>query len=876
MADATKTPSAGASLGTRLFLAMAFLVALAVAAAVVVTQWLGTQVSSSAVERTLERSSLAQELFEAERLERLRLIARLITDDPYFVAYIEESMSTGDVLSIQDLVDGRRDDLAFDFAVVLDHEGLVVARTDSAQGTGQDLSGDPLVREAAERGGAIGLWSEQGGLYDAVVVPMDTGGVLLGFLVAAFAIDDNVALDLRRVSGADVVFASLGGDGPEAVATTLGPEATAELTQQLRGAPWFDDALAAEVPPRPTTLEFGAQRRLVSTRPLVAADGESAGALLVIASLEAELAPYRRLGTILAGVGLAAVLLASAVSFLFARRITRPVRELAGAAQAAAEGDYSQELSTGRRDEIGRLGQTFQRLLDELREKRDMERYITELSRNLPEPDQAETVTGRMLAPESRASAVLGLELREWASEATDARAKVDELNREIRQIANAVAAQSGRLEMVAGHRVLASFEGKRTVSRALSAATSLLKAEGSSAAAAMAIVAGEAVRGPLAWMETPQTALTGAPIVELESLLRGAKPGQVLLSKAAHAKLGEVLTRAGLELRQHTLGKKLPLYLLDAEKAARLTFQEVDATRQLPTAPGTVAPTDAPASTLGAVGPGTVVGDRFVILSQLGVGGMGVVFKARDRELDELVALKMLKPQAWDDPRRLEQLKSELKLARKISHANVLSTFDFGIVEGLPFISMEYVRGITLRQSLDQSGRPPFTAGLRLARQLCRGLAAAHEQGVLHRDIKPENLILEPAGNVKLMDFGIAQPTRRPATSTEEAGVLVGTPAYLAPEQVEGQEPDERADIYASGVVFYEIFTGQLPYERSGNLMQVLRRKVAEDATPPGKHWPEIPPGLERIILRCLERDRDQRYREVAELLGELETLRG
>ena len=176
-----------------------------------------------------------------------------------------------------------------------------------------------------------------------------------------------------------------------------------------------------------------------------------------------------------------------------------------------------------------------------------------------------------------------------------------------------------------------------------------------------------------------------------------------------------------------------------------------------------------------------------------LGAGGMGIVYKARDRELDDLVALKMLKRDLWGDRTQLDRLKSELKLARKITHPNVLRTYDFGEMDGIPFISMEFVRGVTLRYMLDQTRRLPYSAGLRLAKQLCAGLAAAHAVGVLHRDIKPENLILEPTGNAKLMDFGIARPIDRMTPGQTQAGFIVGTPQYLAPEILKGQEADFR-----------------------------------------------------------------------------------
>ena len=251
----------------------------------------------------------------------------------------------------------------------------------------------------------------------------------------------------------------------------------------------------------------------------------------------------------------------------------------------------------------------------------------------------------------------------------------------------------------------------------------------------------------------------------------------------------------------------------------------------------------------------------------------MGVVYKARDRQLDELVALKMLRPELWGDREHVARLKDELKLARKITHPNVLRTFDLDEADGIPFISMEYVRGVTLRFLLDRTDRLPFSAGLRLARQLCRGLAAAHAVGVLHRDIKPENLILEPNGNAKLMDFGIARPTVRLEPGRTQAGWLVGTPHYLAPEQLQGNDADQRADIYSAGVVFYEVFTGALPFA-GGTPMEVMTQTLRAELAPPSQHWPEIPAALERILVTCLQREPADRYADVGQILADLDRL--
>ncbi|KAB2966519.1 MAG: serine/threonine protein kinase, partial [Thermoanaerobaculia bacterium] len=275
----------------------------------------------------------------------------------------------------------------------------------------------------------------------------------------------------------------------------------------------------------------------------------------------------------------------------------------------------------------------------------------------------------------------------------------------------------------------------------------------------------------------------------------------------------------------------------------------------------------------LSAIGPGSLLGSRFEILALLGSGGMGVVYKARDRELDDLVALKMLKKEVAGDRALVERMKSEIRLARRITHPNVLRTFDFGEIDGVPFISMEYVRGITLRAMLEQSGRLPYAAGVRLARQLLSGLAAAHGLDIVHRDIKPENVLLDPMGSVKLMDFGLARPVQRMEPGLTQAGWLVGTPHYLAPEQIEGREADQRADVYACGVVLYELFTGRLPFGGE-NPMEILMEHLQRQPAAPSLYWTEIPRSLEVLLMRCLEKDPAARPAGAAALLRELERL--
>jgi serine/threonine-protein kinase len=223
------------------------------------------------------------------------------------------------------------------------------------------------------------------------------------------------------------------------------------------------------------------------------------------------------------------------------------------------------------------------------------------------------------------------------------------------------------------------------------------------------------------------------------------------------------------------------------------------------------------------ALAPGTLVAARYRVEKAIGVGGTGVVYRATDLTLRETVALKVLRPDlVATDARPHEELKHELRLARRVSHRNVVRTHDFGSSDGMAFITMEYVDGTSLSTVLAQRGALSVSVVVALAKQLVRALEAAHEQGVLHGDLKPANLLVAPDGLLKVSDFGVATLARRPAVSGEErvtpphlAGAVVGTPEYMAPELLIGGSPDVRSDLYAAGVVLYECLMGATPFQR-------------------------------------------------------------
>ncbi|MCK4431420.1 MAG: protein kinase, partial [Candidatus Aminicenantes bacterium] len=246
----------------------------------------------------------------------------------------------------------------------------------------------------------------------------------------------------------------------------------------------------------------------------------------------------------------------------------------------------------------------------------------------------------------------------------------------------------------------------------------------------------------------------------------------------------------------------------------------------------------------------GSTFAGRYQIIEELGKGGMGKVYKVHDTEIKEKVALKLLKPEIASDERTIERFRNEIRLARKIAHKNVGRMFDLGKEKGTYYITMEYVEGQDLRGLIRQSRKLTVGTAISIAKQVCEGLAEAHRLGVIHRDLKPSNIMIDKEGSGRIMDFGIARSLR--AKGITGAGVMIGTPEYMSPEQVEAKETDQRSDIYSLGIILYEMVTGRVPFEGDTPFTIGVKHKseIPED---PKKFNTQIPEDLSRMILRCL-----------------------
>ncbi|HRI63575.1 MAG TPA: protein kinase [Polyangium sp.] len=281
----------------------------------------------------------------------------------------------------------------------------------------------------------------------------------------------------------------------------------------------------------------------------------------------------------------------------------------------------------------------------------------------------------------------------------------------------------------------------------------------------------------------------------------------------------------------------------------------------------------EAPTGLLVSSAPSDRVGGRYTLLGLLGSGGMGTVYRARDEELDEVIALKMLLPEFVEEAGMLERFRREVKLARRVTHKNVARVFDIGEHGSAKFLTMEYIEGETLSARAVQQGPLPVTQVLEIAVALCAGLSAAHAAGVVHRDLKPENVMIAKDGRVVIMDFGIARARVEDASRTQ-VGAAIGTPAYMAPEQVQGLEDiDARADIYAFGAMLYELLTGVQPW-RGDTIVAVAAARLMHPPPDPCVKRPSLSVAVGEFVRCCMAREREQRFASADEVSRALVNL--
>ena len=267
----------------------------------------------------------------------------------------------------------------------------------------------------------------------------------------------------------------------------------------------------------------------------------------------------------------------------------------------------------------------------------------------------------------------------------------------------------------------------------------------------------------------------------------------------------------------------------------------------------------------------GTRFADRYEIIEELGRGGMGKVYRAEDKKIEQEIALKLIKPEIASNKKTLERFSNELKTARMISHRNVCRMFDLGEASGTHYLTMEYVRGEDLKSMIRMSGQLSIGTATKIAAQICAGLSEAHRLGVIHRDLKPNNIMLDKEGSARIMDFGIARSLK--SKGLTGAGVMIGTPEYMSPEQVEGKDVDQRSDIYSLGILLYEMLTGRLPFAGDTPFSIGIKQK-SETPEAPQKYNPHIPDDLNHLILKCLAKEKESRPQSAGEVCSEINRI--
>jgi len=897
----------------KIFLAITLVVASALLAAILVTARQGKIAAEDQVSRDLKQISAAQLSIEGSAYGDIEVKTSFVSSDPnvarYFDAASSDDLGIGDDLgggdlgltdagaptgvsvqgqvSIKDLLNERMTTLGVDLGLVLDASGSVIARVPQVgEALQESLANDALVafvlndKDANSRSG---YWSDHGKLYLAAISPIVSGENLVGYALLGNAIDKRTADKIASVSSAEVAIYAQSGKDLKLLGTSLNAVSVKALDSAVSAQSMQMMAAMSSA----SRLDFSIGGRAYAGA-LTTIFGEGKvplGAYLGLTPTEASKANFVAIQRAVNWTGFAALLAALFASWFLTRALLKPIRTLADAADKAAAGDYTQHVTVKGTDEIGKLGHAFDSLLSSLREKGDMEGYVSSLSKFLPEPGSEPSVRSAPHVPAQRyAMTLLGMDFRRFAQnvpvgQEAIALTQLAMLHGDAVAIANTF---GGRVFEHHGSRLLIGFGGDQRQLRAMHALAALLNRTaslGAGAAPAAAIHDGEFVHGSLPNFE-PQSATIGLGTAQLGRLLGEASAGQIIIGPTFAKGLNAVLEReASTDPSVATgaaSGKRF--YVLtesDLANLPKLPMPENDPNSTMLSGNETrVATGSVNEGNAHRLAPGMRLGDRYEIQSVLGAGGMGVVYKAHDLELNDVVALKMLRGAALMDGEHLERLKSELRLARKITHPSVLRTHDFGDVNGQPFISMEYVRGMTLRYLIEQSGKLPFSAGLRIAKQIAGALHAAHDVGVLHRDIKPENVILEASGNAKLMDFGIARSIRRTAPGQTQPGMFVGTPNYSPPEALAGEEVDARSDVYSMGVMLCEMFCGSLPFNASSTIELYIAHSQTLPIAP-STLWPEIPKPLEAIILKCLEKPPAARFVSAEALLDALNQLR-
>jgi eukaryotic-like serine/threonine-protein kinase len=859
---ATKTAGRGNGMALSLLAILALTILPATLIVAILAHTLGKSTSQTLAGAELEGVQGAHIELQRQRYGNLNLITKVFNTDDVLKQLLGKAAQVGDTGGIEERLRASQNILSFDIGLVTDATGVVFMRADQ-RSEAEQLGGSPLFAVVSKEKKAQGVWQRGDKLYHAVAFPLAFDFQLAGYIIVGYAIDNTLTNLVKRVSGGEVIYLVQGPTGPTVIASNFDKRTNDELITALRGlGNTFGRVVEGGQTIDRIDLLFREEKWQTKLVPLFDVDDKPVGAVMALTPLADKTGGFEHVRNLAAGLGLLALAVGFGLASLLLKRSQKPAAVLADAVEQAAGGHYELQIPQGSGD-LGRIAQATGRLLANVREQHAAQFIVSRVARLLPEPAKS--------APRGKAktekATILAIEMRRLASPKLgyDPEEALGRFGRDLQRISASVGAQKGALTAVFGHRALCLFEGDNAGVRALTAASEILLTMSERENVfdepdppVVALTSGSLITGSLTWGDHPAPVAAGLPMQQLESLMREATPGEIYLTRQLYDELAQLFQSAGAEVRQQRgLLSPQPLLLISREMASKVT-----GTRALSE---TRAGFPGEGRALSEIRPGLLLGNRFEIQAELGAGRMGITFKALDRELNDFVTLKILRPEVVQDTASFERLKRAVAKARTIRHPNVLAVLDFGESERIAYISMEFARGMTLAFILAQAKAVPLVGGVRMARQIAWGLAAAHGQQLMHGGLKPENILVESDGNVRVLDFGVSLPPR--------PGALITNPGFLAPEQLEGRDPDSRADFWGYGAVVFAMLTGRLPFP--GGTVDEIRRALAATELPPPSTLVEMPKSLEDILLRCLAKSPDGRYQSAAELVADLDNVK-
>jgi HAMP domain-containing protein len=875
------------SLGARVFVMTSLLLILALGSIVTTTFQVGQEVAERSVNESINNSLALQNYFRDLSDRELLIVLDGFASDPNFSAYVAAAVDTpegeeSDLASIEDLLSERKLDAELDFIILLDPEGKVIVHSNNSALSGRDLSTKqlvaPVIQELTE---STGIWLENNLMYQAAIMPISLDFDLIGFVIAGISIDEGLAEEMKRVGGGDTLFLIAKNEQLINIASTLDVAQTEKILGLLKGQ---NKILHSEKESfEQLQIEMKNQTWSVQSVALAKEENNQKPFFIIVSSQSKYMEGYSRIFNITLIATIIAIAISIIMSLFLTSGILTPIKKLAQAAKSAAKGDYTTQVGLSGNDELAQLSNSIDSLLSDLRDKQDMQDYITELSKILPEEQQTDwskVDANQKLPVTSECYSIIAIDVNGMIS-LEGSPQNAFEILQEINDIIlTQVEHLGGLLIRLGSGKFIAAFANSLTENPELISYSTIgaidkaFKEEqliDDKRGAKYSLSNGKCYIGNIVANYAWQRVIIGSPVRQAIRLLEEGAVNHVLATNNIFKMLKTPFKELNIKIKGfkgRASGKTL--CCLDLQTAHDYTSPLTPEQTQLRQ---TMISQNIQRQSAFELSTGSVFAERFEIISSLGKGSMGLVFKAMDHELNEPVAIKILRKEIAEDEEHLERLRSEIKLARRVTHPNILRTYDLGKVDETPFLSMEYVRGMTLRYLIDSSGRLPYSAALRVTRQLCDGIACVHELGILHRDIKAENVIIEPSGNVKLMDFGIARTIKKSDMDALDEGLFIGTPSYASPEQIQGGELGVATDIYSLGILMNEIFTGKLPIE-GDNVKEICLGHIKDEPIKPSVFWKDIPKELEHVILKCLNKKPSERYSDIGSLMIDLEML--